>query len=861
MKPPILYIFLISTSFYLQVAFAKSDPPLPNATAPVPSLWTNSPLKINNFTYSDGTTIVPIFLRQDPNGILPSFACGFFCTPPCNAFLFSVFILSGGTVNNPQNPSSGSSSTGPRIVWAANREQPVGLNSTVELGKDGDLVLKGNANGTIVWSTGTKNMSVIGLNLTSTGNLVLFGRNNKVVWQSFDYPYDMLLLGQSLKQGNMLIASNSVTVTNLTKGQFYLTITNEGLFAYIFANPPQLYFQKKINTTALMSNPQYKNNYTTLATFTNGSFAIFANFGNVSMKITEIPLTLVSTSQYMRLEPDGHLRIYEWDRAIWKPLGDVLMMYPDDCGYPTVCGNFGICSQGQCSCPSKTGSGVPGNDAFFKQINDLQPNLGCELVLPVSCDKIKYQKLVQLDNVTYFNFPESWITDEKSCKSACLNNCSCKAVFFKYGLNSTNGSCYLPGDIFSLMNNQPTIIGYNSSTYVKVQVFHESVSLWSKVQVSVLHTLLAVLIIIVILVIYLSKKAKSRDEEEEEENLFSGVSGMPNRFSYLKLKKATNNFKKKLGQGGFGPVFDGHLGETRIAVKCLRDVAHGKEEFLAEVMTIGSIHHINLVKLIGFCSDKSHRLLVYEYMSKGSLDKWIFKRDRSVALDWRIRYKIIVDVAKGLAYLHEECRVKIAHLDIKPSNILLDDNYNARISDFGLAKLIDRDQSHVMTKVRGTRGYLAPEWLTSQITEKADVYSFGVVVLEVVSGRRNLDSTQPEGCTNLINLLQDKIKEDSLKDLIDSQSEDMLLHEAEIVEMIKLAIWCLQKESARRPHMSQVVKVLEGSMDTDTTTEYESATSGSSALVRGDIFAASPSPPSRGGLITQKSLEPISTGR
>jgi serine/threonine protein kinase len=210
-------------------------------------------------------------------------------------------------------------------------------------------------------------------------------------------------------------------------------------------------------------------------------------------------------------------------------------------------------------------------------------------------------------------------------------------------------------------------------------------------------------------------------------------------------------------------------------------------------------------------------------MTNGSLDKWIFRKNPRGTLSWATRYKIILDIAKGLAYLHEECRQKIAHLDIKPGNILLDDKFNAKISDFGLAKLIDRDESHVMTKIRGTRGYLAPEWLSSTITEKADIYSFGVVVLEIVSGRKNLDNNQPEASNNLINLLQEKIKVGQVLDILDNQNEEIQLHGEEIIEVIKLAVWCLQRDCSKRPAMSQVVKVLEGAIDTETSAGYDAA--------------------------------------
>jgi len=145
-------------------------------------------------------------------------------------------------------------------------------------------------------------------------------------------------------------------------------------------------------------------------------------------------------------------------------------------------------------------------------------------------------------------------------------------------------------------------------------------------------------------------------------------------------------------------------------------------------------------------------------MPNGSLDKWIFAKHQVGPLDWKTRLKIITGVARGLAYLHSDCRQTIAHLDIKPQNILLDEMFAAKVSDFGLAKLIDREQSTVMTRLRGTPGYLAPEWLTSIITEKVDVYSFGIVIMEILCGRRNLDYSQPEESQHLISMLQEKAK-------------------------------------------------------------------------------------------------------
>ncbi|KAF8413696.1 hypothetical protein HHK36_001688 [Tetracentron sinense] len=309
------------------------------------------------------------------------------------------------------------------------------------------------------------------------------------------------------------------------------------------------------------------------------------------------------------------------------------------------------------------------------------------------------------------------------------------------------------------------------------------------------------LFLLIIMGIVFSRK--KRYVKEEEEDYLDEVPGMPTRFSYEDLKGATENFTRKLGEGGFGSVFEGTLNNgIKIAVKHLNGLRQVKKSFLAEVETIGSIHHVNLIRLIGFCAEKSHKLLVYEYMCNGSLDNWIFHKNQLPDLDWQSRRKII--------YLHEDCRQRIVHLNIKPQNILLDNNFNTKVSDFGLSKLIDRDQGQVVTTTRGTPGYMAPEWLNSVITEKVDVYSFGVVVMEILCGRKILNRSQPEESMYLLSLFKRKAKEEQLFDLVDQYSEDLQLYVDEVMEMMKIAAWCLQSDFSRRPSMSAVVKVLRG---------------------------------------------------
>ncbi|XP_037420119.1 G-type lectin S-receptor-like serine/threonine-protein kinase At2g19130 [Triticum dicoccoides] len=299
-------------------------------------------------------------------------------------------------------------------------------------------------------------------------------------------------------------------------------------------------------------------------------------------------------------------------------------------------------------------------------------------------------------------------------------------------------------------------------------------------------------------------------------------------FRYTDLVRATKSFSEKLGGGGFGSVYKGVLSDstTTIAVKRLDGAHQGEKQFRAEVSSIGLIQHINLVKLIGFCCEGDHRLLVYEHMLNGSLDGHLFKRSNAnvVVLNWNIRYQISLGVARGLCYLHQGCHECIIHCDIKPENILLDASFVPKVADFGLAAFVGRDFSRILTSFRGTVGYLAPEWLTGvAITPKVDVYGFGMVLLEIISGRRN---SSPETSYNTSSSNSDqnieyfpvqaisKLHDGDLKSLVDPQLHgDFNLEEAERV--CKVACWCIQDNELDRPTMGEVVRVLEGQQDID----------------------------------------------
>lgn len=287
----------------------------------------------------------------------------------------------------------------------------------------------------------------------------------------------------------------------------------------------------------------------------------------------------------------------------------------------------------------------------------------------------------------------------------------------------------------------------------------------------------------------------------------------PTSFYYHDLKAATNNFSKesKLGEGGFGDVFKGLLknGKT-VAVKRLTvmETSRAQADFESEVKLISNVHHRNLVRLLG-CSRKGPKcLLVYEYMANSSLDKFLFG-DRRGILNWKQRFNIIVGMARGLAYLHEEFHVCIIHRDIKSSNVLLDDDFQPKIADFGLARLLPEDHSHLSTRFAGTLGYTAPEYaIHGQLSEKVDTYSFGVVILEIISGRKSNDTKLEPETQYLLESAWKLYENENLISLVDGSLDPEEYKPEEIKRIIEIALLCTQSAVASRPTMSEVVVLL-----------------------------------------------------
>ncbi|KAL4562675.1 hypothetical protein LXL04_026705 [Taraxacum kok-saghyz] len=285
-------------------------------------------------------------------------------------------------------------------------------------------------------------------------------------------------------------------------------------------------------------------------------------------------------------------------------------------------------------------------------------------------------------------------------------------------------------------------------------------------------------------------------------------------YTLRELEAATNGLADEnvIGEGGYGIVYSGILGDnTRVAVKnLLNNRGQAEREFKVEVEAIGRVRHKNLVRLLGYCVEGAYRMLVYEYVDNGNLDQWLHGDVGDVSpLSWSIRLNIIQGTAKGLAYLHEGLEPKVVHRDIKSSNILLDRNWNPKVSDFGLAKLLGSDTSYVTTRVMGTFGYVAPEYAcTGMLTEKSDVYSFGILIMELITGRNPVDYGRPPGEVNLVEWLKTMVGNRKSDEVVDPKLTEIPSSKA-LKRILLVALRCVDPDAQKRPKMGHVLHMLE----------------------------------------------------
>ncbi|KAJ3683543.1 hypothetical protein LUZ60_013770 [Juncus effusus] len=622
----------------------------------------------------------------------------------------------------------------PKVVWVANRENPVTdpTKSKLMMSSDGNLVLL-NQSTTLVWSTNSKNTS---FNSTvavilDTGNFILRDKSNssKILWQSFDHPTNTWLPGGKIGL-NKITGMNQQLISwkdenNPSAGMFSLELDPNGMYQYIMQwnKSVQYWASGKWNGKNFESVPELAGKNPKFGyEFVNDETGIYFTYW----------ITNDSVITLLVIDVLGEIKSMIWTEADEEWLAFWAEPHAQ-CQVYALCGPFGICDENVesiCRC-------VDG----FTEKNPIKWGLkdysgGCVRSKPLKCEsnmsrKGDEDKFYKMGNMILPNNSRSVRTNSiKDCEQACLNNCSCTAYSYD------NGCSLWFGDMINLQVND----GVGGDTlYLRLasSEFPDARNMKGLVVGVVIGGCFVVVFLTFGLFIVLRKRRMSK---------LKRVDGSLTAFRYGDLQYITKNFSEMIGKGGFGSVFKGFLLDTTVvAVKRLEGISQGDKHFRAEVSTIGTIQHLNLIRLFGFCCENGKQLLVYEYMPMGSLDRHLFGNGPTI-LTWEIRYQIALGVTRSLLYLHEKCRDCIIHCDIKPENILLDEAFVPKIGDFGLAKLLGRDFSRALTTMRGTIGYLAPEWIAGvAITTKADVYSFGMMLLEIISGNRNSNSIPREG--------------------------------------------------------------------------------------------------------------------
>ena len=704
------------------------------------------------------------------------------------------------------------------VTWMANRDQPVtGQGSRLNLQRGGNLVLF-DGDGTIVWDTNTFTQKPVRAQLLETGNLVLINETGETVWQSFSFPTDTLLPHQFLTKDNKLVSMKGPDT--YLSGYYSFRFSDNNILSLIYSGPEiaSIYWPNPDTPAFQLGRTPYNSNRSA----TLEEMGHFKSSDDMEFNASDYGL---GPKRRLTLGYDGILRLYtlEESSGFWD-----ITWLPDmhACTVHGLCGRNGICvyaPKPSCMCP-------PG----FNMTDPSDWSKGCSPNFIPTCNPAE-DHFVELLHTDYYGYDLSTYGTNKSfeeCRNACLTDCKCQGFGFRF---SGQGQCYPKGILFNgyQMPNYPTVMYTRvptkasiSGNNMKLSAFNMKCSNVNPVSgdwigqqtnrnlyLRYLIGFVAAVGIIEFICIgvgwwYINRINRMGDATDMG---YLAIAMGFKRFTYKELKTATRNFKEVIGQGGFGTVYKGILDDDMvIAVKRLEGNWQGEEEFWAEVSIIGRINHSNLVKMWGFCAEGNHRLLVYEYLENGSLDRYLFA-DCSKHLQWTTRFHIALDAAKGLSYLHEECLEWVLHCDIKPQNILLDKHFQPKVADFGMSKFIEKkDPSSNFSKVRGTRGYLAPEWMMNQeITSKADVFSYGIVLLELITGKSASDY-QENGFNSLAQWVKQKMKQaEGFREVADPRLNGDY-DDKQLCKMIWVALFCVRDDREMRPAMSQVVELLVG---------------------------------------------------
>ncbi|XP_048234996.1 G-type lectin S-receptor-like serine/threonine-protein kinase At4g27290 [Ricinus communis] len=702
------------------------------------------------------------------------------------------------------------------IVWLANREMPLNDSSGVlQLTSKGILVLHNSSN-TTFWLTNisTEAKSPVA-QLLDSGNLVVREADDtnedNYLWQSFDYLTDTFLPG--LKFGKNLVTGHERTLVSWKSkndpsiGDATIRLDPDGYpQIYIRVSEVIIFRSGPWNGLRFSGMPNLKPNPIYTYEFVYNDKEIYYRYDLISTSVVSM----------MVINDEGIFRRLTWSNST-QTWSLYLTAQMDNCDRYGICGAYGSCNINNSPACACLNGFVPRNEPAWDS-GDWTG--GCVRKNESICGA--GEGFYKISGVKLPDTRNSWYNrtmDIRECERICLKNCSCTAYST---LNITDGSgCLLWfEELIDIReyneNGQDFFIRLSASDLESSGSTAKKTRVWIIV-VSVLVVLAAFLVFCLILhfrrkrikrkVSIVVRQERDLTDESREKDLELPI------FDFLTIANATDMFSgyNKLGEGGFGPVYKGTLKDGReIAVKRLsKDSTQGLDEFKNEVIFIAKLQHRNLVKLLGCCIEQAETMLIYEYMPNKSLDAFIFDQKKRKLLDWPMRFHIINGIARGLLYLHQDSRLRIIHRDLKASNILLDNEMNPKISDFGMAKGFGGNEIQGNTKrVVGTYGYMSPEYaIDGLFSIKSDVFSFGVLVLEIISGKRNRGFFHPDHNHNLLGHAWRLFLGEKSSELMDESLKHSSIL-SEVLRAVQVGLLCVQQSPDDRPTMSTVVLML-----------------------------------------------------
>ncbi|GFP92480.1 g-type lectin s-receptor-like serine/threonine-protein kinase sd3-1 [Phtheirospermum japonicum] len=670
-------------------------------------------------------------------------------------------------------------------VWTVDGGIRVSSNSTFKLAIDGTLILTDNLSKITLWSSNTSNSGVEKASLLDNGNFVLLGSKNEVIWESFGSPTNTLLPGQALRYPQNLRALSTKSISSY----YSLLITKSGELKLLWEH----------NVTYWRSH--FRSNEARFDS--NGVFGLYDESNNkavwfVTSRDYEDPSVNL---RHLRIDQDGNLRIYSWDNAghAWKPVWQAV---EDQCSVFASCGLYSVCGYNSsgpvCECLD--------SGSLESEIS----GPGCKKMVDLGNCRMRTSIWAMKQTVLYGLYPshdDEMLLSETSCKEFCTNDTSCIAAT---SMNDGSGRCTIKRTAFVSGYKNPYI---HAVSFLKVcsvpqaavaQGANNGMSMASSggatfekgsskklIGAIALIALLTVLVILSIQFLVFSILYHKRKVRVRTRIPFGKDAKMDPHYSVLvrlsseEIKELTNDFTNRIGSS----VFRGELpNKIPIVAKVLKDVVVSEKEFRVTVSTLSGTHHRNLVSVKGFCFELANKILLYEYVPNGSLDKWLFDTgENHNGQIWQQKLDIALGIARGLAYLHTECQKCVTHGNLKLENVLLDENLVPKLTDFGLRDL--------QTKQNAANS-------SSESASERDIYELGQMFLQILTCKREVIGE------NMRNILE-RVNREEKKGDVDGES-------LEAIERIaRISFWCMQSQPFLRPSTGEVVKVLEGTLSVD----------------------------------------------